>query len=135
MNRDDFEREPRSRNTHLYKLNSNLNHNKKNQTYNISICSLTTFVPFHEAQNHSHKAKIPNSQYLHSLSQRYCKTVHQLQFIIENFINKRTQKKNPFNIFYHFPFHVPNFVPGIIYTLRKNPFGKFLMDFVFPSVS
>ena len=94
MNPDDFEREPRSRNTHLHKLNPDLNHNKKNQTHNISIRSLTTFVPFHEAQNHSHKAENPNSQYLHSISQRYCKTVHQLQFITENFINKRTQKKS-----------------------------------------
>ena len=58
MNPDDFEREPRSGNTHLHKLNKNLNppKKKKNQTHNISIRSLTTFVPFHRAQNHSHEA-------------------------------------------------------------------------------
>ena len=79
MNPDDFGREPRSGNTQLHKLNPYLNHNnqkKKNHTHNISICSLTTFVPFYESQNHSHLAENPNSQYLHSLSQCYCKTLH-----------------------------------------------------------
>ena len=39
MNPNDFEREPRSRNTHLYKLNSDLNHNKKTKL------TISLFVP------------------------------------------------------------------------------------------
>ena len=44
MNPDDFEREPRSRNTHLYKLNSDLNHNKKTKlTISLSVPSQLSF--------------------------------------------------------------------------------------------
>ena len=44
MNPDDFEREPRSRNTHLYKLNSDLNHNKKTKlTISLSVPSQRSF--------------------------------------------------------------------------------------------
>ena len=45
--------------------------------------------------------------------------------------NAKNKNKNPLSIFYYFLFHIPNFVPRIIYALRKNCTGKFLLDFVF----
>ena len=50
MSPDDFERKPRFGNTHLHKLNPNLNHKKnknKNQTFGVfGTCFQTTIFNF-----------------------------------------------------------------------------------------
>ena len=77
MNPNDFEREPRSRNTHLYKLNSDLNHNKKTKL------TISLFVPL-QFSFHSTKPKTiatkPKSQ-THNIS------THFLNAIAKQFIN------------------------------------------------
>ena len=93
MNPGDFEREPRSGNTRLHKLNPHLSQKKKTPNSLSLFVPSQLFVPFHGAQNHSHKTETPNSQYFRSLSQCHSKTLHQLHFITLNFINEKTQKK------------------------------------------
>ena len=59
MSPDDFAHEPRSGNTYLHKLNSDLNHKKIKTKLNLIFLFVPSqlFVPLHGAQNHSHKAK------------------------------------------------------------------------------
>ena len=77
MNPDDFEREPRSRNTHLYKLNSDLIHNKKTKL------TISLFVP---SQLSFHSTK-PKTIATKPKSQTHNVSTHFLNAIAKLFIN------------------------------------------------
>ena len=84
MNPNDFEREPRSRNTHLYKLNSDLNHNKKTKL------TISLFVPsqfsFHSTKPKTIATK-PKTIATKPKSQTHNISTHFLNAIAKQFIN------------------------------------------------